>query len=102
VGGDAQDVHPTGGVFDHEEDVEPVQCDRVEVEQVAGEDAVSLHTQKLRPGRTGSPWGMREFLALTGRRRPIRGPVRRTDTAQGASRVLGSSNAAAVAVADAW
>jgi hypothetical protein len=88
-------------VFDHEEDVEPVQCDRVEVEQVAGEDAVSLHTQKLRPGRTGSPWGMREFLALTGRRRPIRGPVV-GHTAQGASRVLGSSNAAAVAVADAW
>ena len=38
VRGDAQDVHAAGGVFDDEERVEPVQGDRVEVEQVAGQD----------------------------------------------------------------
>jgi hypothetical protein len=38
MGGDAEDVHPTAGVLDDEERVEPVQGDRVEVEQIAGED----------------------------------------------------------------
>ena len=33
----------------YEEDVEPVQGNRVEVEQVAGEDAVGLRSQELRP-----------------------------------------------------
>jgi hypothetical protein len=42
VRGDAQDVHAAGGVLDDEEDVEPVQGDRFEVEQVAGEDAMGL------------------------------------------------------------
>jgi len=42
VGGDAQDVHAAGGVLDDEEDVEPVQGNRVKVEQVASEDAVRL------------------------------------------------------------
>ena len=37
-------------------DVEPVQGDRVEVEQVAGEDAVGLRSQELRPGRSGPAW----------------------------------------------
>ena len=36
VRGDTQDVHLAGGVFDDEERVEPVQGDRVEMEQVAG------------------------------------------------------------------
>ena len=56
VGGDAEDVHATAGVLDDEEDVEPVRGDRVEVEQVAGEDAVGLRSQELRPGRSGSAW----------------------------------------------
>jgi hypothetical protein len=42
MGGDAEDVHPTAGVLDDEERVEPVQGDRVEVEQVAGEDRRGL------------------------------------------------------------
>ena len=54
VGGDAQDVHPAGGVLDDEEGVEPMQGDGVEVEQVAGEDAVGLRLEKLRPRRPGS------------------------------------------------
>ena len=57
VGGDAEDVHAAGGVLDDEERVEPVQGDGVEVEQVAGEDRVSLGAQELRsrigPARRG-------------------------------------------------
>ena len=49
VRGDAEDVHPAGGVLDDEERVEPVQGDRVEVEQVTGEDRVRLGPQELGP-----------------------------------------------------
>ena len=45
MGGDAEDVHPTAGVLDDEERVEPVQGDRVEVEQVAGEDRRGLRSR---------------------------------------------------------
>jgi hypothetical protein len=50
-----EDVQAAGGVLDHEEDVEPVPGDRLDVEQVAGEDAA------LALGGTGSrtvgpPW----------------------------------------------
>jgi len=45
VGGDAEDVHAAGGVLDEEERVEAVQGDRVEVERVAGEDAVGLYAE---------------------------------------------------------
>jgi hypothetical protein len=48
-------VHAAGGVLDDEEGVEPVQGDRVEMEQVAGEDAVGLRSEELGPGRSGSP-----------------------------------------------
>jgi hypothetical protein len=53
VGGDAEDVDAAGAVFDDEECLEPVQGDRVEVEQVAGQDAVGLGVEELRPGRPG-------------------------------------------------
>ena len=55
VGGDAEDVYPAGGVLDDEERVEPVQGDRVEVEQVAAEDCLGLRSEELRPGRSGPP-----------------------------------------------
>jgi hypothetical protein len=42
-----------GGVLDDEERVEPVQGDGVEVEQVAGDDALGLRREELRPGRSG-------------------------------------------------
>ena len=42
VRGDAEDVDAAGGVLDDEECVEPVQGDRVEVEQVAGQDRLCL------------------------------------------------------------
>ena len=45
--GDPEDVHPAAGVLDDEERVEPVQGDRVEVEQVAGEDRVGLGPEEL-------------------------------------------------------
>ena len=41
VGGDAEDVHPSGDVLDREEHVEPAQGDGVDVKQVAGEDRVA-------------------------------------------------------------
>ena len=55
VGGDAEDVHPTAGVLDDEERVQPVLGDRVDVEQVAGEDRLGLRSEELRPGRSGPP-----------------------------------------------
>jgi len=56
VRGHVEDVDAAGGEFDDEERVEAVQGDRVEVEQVAGQDAVGLGVEELRPGGTGSPW----------------------------------------------
>ena len=53
MGGDAENVHPTAGVLDDEERVEPVQGDRVEVEQIAGEDRRGLRSEELPPGRSG-------------------------------------------------
>ncbi|MDT7563745.1 MAG: hypothetical protein QOG76_2369 [Pseudonocardiales bacterium] len=55
MGGDAEDVDAAGGVLDDEERVEPVQCDRVEVEQVAGHDGLGLRVEELGPGRCGPP-----------------------------------------------
>jgi hypothetical protein len=53
VGGDAEDVHPAGGVLDDEERVQPAQGDGVEVKQVAGQDRVRLGPQELGPGWSG-------------------------------------------------
>ena len=47
VQGDAEDVHPAGGVLDDEERVEPVQGDGVEVKQVASEIPVRLGPQEF-------------------------------------------------------
>ena len=53
MSGDAEDVDAAGGVLDDEERVEPLQGDRVEVEQVAGQDRLGLRAEELRPGRSG-------------------------------------------------
>ena len=54
LGGDAQDVYPAAGVFDDEERVEPVQGDRVEMEQVAGEGRRGPGAEELHQvGRRG-------------------------------------------------
>ena len=49
VGGDPEDVHPAGGVLDDEECIEPVQGDRLKMQQVAGQDRVRLRPQELAP-----------------------------------------------------
>lgn len=56
MGGDAEDVDLAGGVFDDEERVEPGEGESVKVEQVAGQDPVSLSPEKFRPGRSGPSW----------------------------------------------
>jgi hypothetical protein len=59
--GDAEDVHPAGGVLDDEERVEPPQRDRLEVEQVAGTIACacarrnSVHDGPARRGAGSIP-----------------------------------------------
>jgi hypothetical protein len=55
VRSDAQDVYPAGGVLDDEERVQPVQRDRVEMEQVARDDRLGLRVEELGPGRPGAP-----------------------------------------------
>jgi hypothetical protein len=45
VRSDAEDVYPAGGVLDDEERVQPVQADRVEMEQVARDDRLGLRLE---------------------------------------------------------
>ena len=45
---------PAGGVLDDEEDVQPVQGHGVEVEHIAGEDAVRLRSQEFGPRGSGA------------------------------------------------
>jgi hypothetical protein len=49
VRGDAEQVHAAGGMLDHEQDVEPVQQQRVDAEEVRGENAVCLRAQEFCP-----------------------------------------------------
>jgi hypothetical protein len=55
VRSDTQDVCPAGGVLDDEERVQPVQRDRVEMEQVARDDRLGLRVEELGPGWPGAP-----------------------------------------------
>jgi hypothetical protein len=50
----AEDLDAAGGMLDDEEDIQPAQGDRLNVEQVAGEDRVRLGAQKIRPRWSGS------------------------------------------------
>ena len=47
--GDPEEVDLAGGVLDTEEDGQPGQGDRVEGEQVAGQDPVRRGAEELRP-----------------------------------------------------
>src|SRR3954452_8591873 len=49
VGGDAEDVHPAGGVLNDEERIQPAQGDRLQMQQVAGQDRVRLRPQEPAP-----------------------------------------------------
>jgi hypothetical protein len=55
LGGDAEDPDPAGGVLDGEEDVEPAQGDRVQVEEVAGHDSFGLGFEEFLPGGARPP-----------------------------------------------
>src|SRR5262249_36626569 len=52
VRGGAQHVDPPGGDLHQEQHVDTGQADRVRVQEVAGQDAVGLRGEELRPGRT--------------------------------------------------
>jgi hypothetical protein len=54
VGSDAEDVRPTAGVLDDKEDVEPVQGDRVDVEQVTGRMAWACTRRNCVQSRRGA------------------------------------------------
>ena len=49
VGGDSKDVYAAGGVLDDEERIQPAQGDRLQMQQVAGQDRVRLRPQELAP-----------------------------------------------------
>lgn len=54
MSGDAGDVDATGAVLDEERDEQAPQEDRVDVEDVDGEDARGLGLEELRPGSVGA------------------------------------------------
>ena len=56
VRGDAEQAHPTGHHLHHEQHIDPAQRDRVQVEEVAGQQALRLATQELPPARVGPAW----------------------------------------------
>jgi hypothetical protein len=72
AGGDPEDVYAAGGVLDDEERIQPAQGDGVEVEQVAGEDRVSLGVQELGPRWSGSPGRRGRRRRCAGSSRPWR------------------------------
>jgi len=51
VPGYSHDVHPAGGYLDDEQDVQPLQEDRVHGEQVTRQQALGLGAQESAPGR---------------------------------------------------
>ena len=55
MGGDAEDVDVPGGHLHHEQGVQAAQADRVDVEEVAGQQAVRLSAQERPPGGVLSP-----------------------------------------------
>ena len=53
MGGDPGEVHAAAVMLDHDQDVEAVQEDGVDVGEVDGEDRVRLRGQELSLGRSG-------------------------------------------------
>ncbi|MCO6008468.1 hypothetical protein NE236_26175 [Actinoallomurus purpureus] len=49
-------VHDPGGVLDEEQHVDPLEEDRVDVEQVTRDDPFGLCLQELRPSRASATW----------------------------------------------
>ncbi|GAA3700760.1 hypothetical protein GCM10022224_078260 [Nonomuraea antimicrobica] len=52
----ARDVNYAGGVLDKEQNVEPVQRHRVDMEQIACPDALGLRLEELTPARSSATW----------------------------------------------
>jgi hypothetical protein len=52
--GNAGEVHPSAGQLDEEQDIHPLQEDRVDGEEIAGQDAGGLLAQERPPGRWGA------------------------------------------------
>ena len=67
VGGDAEQVHPAPVDLDHEKHGEAPQCDRVDGEEVGGQDALGLGTQELASGGARAPRRGREAMAAQDR-----------------------------------
>jgi hypothetical protein len=53
VGGDPGQVQPAATVLDEYQDIQALQCDRVDREEVTRDDPMSLGGQELSPGRPG-------------------------------------------------
>jgi hypothetical protein len=49
VGGNSQELNATGGVFHYEQHVQPLQQQRLDAEEVGGENAPGLRPQELPP-----------------------------------------------------
>ena len=59
IRGDPENVHMPGAHLHHEQDVEPAEVDRVDVEEVRGRQALGLVVQKRLPGQVSAhswPW----------------------------------------------
>jgi hypothetical protein len=54
--GDSEDADAPGGVLDHHQDIGLGAVEQVGGKEVARQDRLSLGTQELRPGRSGSAW----------------------------------------------
>ena len=62
--GDAQDVHCPGLDLHDEQHIQATQTDRVEVEEVCGDQTRGLGAQELLPGRVRPPRGWTDSTAL--------------------------------------
>jgi hypothetical protein len=56
-------MHPPSGELNEEERVKGLQASGLHAEEVAGQDAGGLLSEKLFPGRTLSPWGWGKSMA---------------------------------------
>jgi hypothetical protein len=55
--GDPGDVQSACAVFEEHQRIYPAQVDQVDMDEVAGDDALGLRGQELAPGRAAAAWG---------------------------------------------
>jgi hypothetical protein len=63
MGRDPEQVHPSSIDLDDEQHVEASKCDRVNREEVSGQNSFGLGTEKLAPGGTRAPRRRRESVS---------------------------------------